>query len=235
MNTEVLIFFWIGVSGFLGYIPRSGIVRSKGSSTLNFFEEPSHCWLHDFWWLHIIGTIKLGTKKCSKADLMKVSNTNFMIYIFSVKIQFWNYRKFKIDFPCRWSYIHKHLLYNVLKIFNVKNVKVAYIHVSLFKSKLFFYCCSGAVVSIFSPPLPSTPAIPTSPPQSYTPSALSMGPLYMFLDNPSYFSPHYPLLAPLWLLSVCSFFFFNTSKNLVSLFLISMSLVIFCLLVCFVD
>ena len=47
--------------------------------------------------------------------------------------------------------------------------------------KLFFYCCSSTVVSICSPPLPSTPAIPTSHPLSCPPLVLSMCPLYTFL------------------------------------------------------
>ena len=58
-------------------------------------------------------------------------------------------------------------------------------------------------------------------PQSIHTLALSMGPLYMFLDDPSPSFPHYPSLpSPL---------------VTVSLFFISMSLVIFYLLVCFVD
>ena len=48
------------------------------------------------------------------------------------------------------------------------------------------------------------PAIPTSHLWSYPPLALSMGPSYMFLDNCSPFSLHYPFPPPLWLLSVCS-------------------------------
>ena len=48
-----------------------------------------------------------------------------------------------------------------------------------------------------------------------------MGPLYMFLENPSLSFPHYP--PP------------STPLVTVSIFFISMSLVIFCLLVCFVD
>ena len=35
MNIRLHIFFWIGVLGFFGYIPRSGIVQSKGSSIFN--------------------------------------------------------------------------------------------------------------------------------------------------------------------------------------------------------
>ena len=39
MNIGVHRFFWIGVLGFLGYNPRSGIARSKGSSIFNFLRK----------------------------------------------------------------------------------------------------------------------------------------------------------------------------------------------------
>ena len=39
MNIGVHRFFWIGVSGFLGYNPSSGIVRSKGSSIFSFLRK----------------------------------------------------------------------------------------------------------------------------------------------------------------------------------------------------
>ena len=39
MNTGVHRFFWIGVSGFLGYSPSSGITRSKGSSIFSFLRK----------------------------------------------------------------------------------------------------------------------------------------------------------------------------------------------------
>ena len=80
--------------------------------------------------------------------------------------------------------------------------------------QIIFYCCSSTVVSIFPPPLSPTPPAPTSHPQAYPPLALSMGPLYMLLDDSSTsFSPL--SLSPL---------------VTVILFFISMSLVIFCLL-----
>ena len=50
---------------------------------------------------------------------------------------------------------------------------------------------------VFFPPLPPTPAIPTTHPQSYPPTPplpLSMCPLYMFLDGPSPSTP--PPLSP---------------------------------------
>ena len=39
MNIEVQRFFWIGVSGFLGYNPSSGIVGSKGRSVFSFLRK----------------------------------------------------------------------------------------------------------------------------------------------------------------------------------------------------
>ena len=73
----------------------------------------------------------------------------------------------------------------------------------------------------FPPPLSLTPPTPTSHPQSYPPLAFSMCPLYVFLDGPPPIFPHYPS-SPSPLVTV-------------SLFFIPMSLLIFCLLVCFVD
>ena len=39
MNTGVHRFFWMGVSGFLGYNPSSGIAGSKGSSIFSFLRK----------------------------------------------------------------------------------------------------------------------------------------------------------------------------------------------------
>ena len=39
MNIGVCRFFWIGVSGFLGYNPTSGIAGSKGSSIFSFLRQ----------------------------------------------------------------------------------------------------------------------------------------------------------------------------------------------------
>ena len=40
MSMKVHIFFQTGVSGFLGYIPRSGVTESKGSNIFNFLRNP---------------------------------------------------------------------------------------------------------------------------------------------------------------------------------------------------
>ena len=86
---------------------------------------------------------------------------------------------------------------------------------------LIIFYTSNTVVSIFTPPLSPTPPTPTSYPQSYPPLALSISPLYMFLDDPfPAFSCYLPPCSPL---------------VTVSLFFISMSLVIFYSLVCFVE
>ena len=84
----------------------------------------------------------------------------------------------------------------------------------------FFCCCSCTVVSIFLPPLSPQPPIPTSYPPSFPYLALSMCPLHMLLDD--LFSSFLFPLVPSPLVTV-------------SLFFIFMSLVICCLLVCFVD
>ena len=39
MNIGVHRFFWIGVSGFLGYNPSGGIAGPKGSSIFSFLEQ----------------------------------------------------------------------------------------------------------------------------------------------------------------------------------------------------
>ena len=69
------------------------------------------------------------------------------------------------------------------------------------------------------PPHPSHPHLPPLLPPYLGFVHLSF---IVVPENPSPLSSHYPLLPPLWLLSV-------------SLFLISMYGLIFCLLVCFAD
>ena len=87
---------------------------------------------------------------------------------------------------------------------NYKNVK--------FKKKLF-YCHSITVVCIFSPPLSPTPAKSTSLPCFHPPSWFC--PCVLYSSSWKAFSPLSPPPSPL---------------AIVRLFLISMSVVIFCLL-----
>ena len=61
-----------------------------------------------------------------------------------------------------------------------------------FLSFFFLNWCSSTVVFIFSPLTLHTLAIHTSHPPSYPPLALSVYPLYTFLDNPSTFSTIIP-------------------------------------------
>ena len=85
-----------------------------------------------------------------------------------------------------------------------------------------FYCCSITVALITLPHYsPLLYPLPTSPIQSSPLLSLSMGPLYMCLN----------LTLPL----LFSLFLTPSSLATVSLFLISMSVVLFCSLVCFVD
>ena len=69
-----------------------------------------------------------------------------------------------------------------------------------------FYCCSSTVVSIFTPPWTPCCTHPCLLSLNLPPLALSMCPLYMFLDGSSPIFPHYPSPAPLWSLSVCFLF-----------------------------
>ena len=87
----------------------------------------------------------------------------------------------------------------------------------IFLIKIFFIAIQ-LQLSAFSPH-PSTPPQPIPPPSPTSPLLLDYV-LVSIIVAPVDPSPHYPLLTPLWLLT---------------LFLISMSLFIFCLLFAFVD
>ena len=69
-------------------------------------------------------------------------------------------------------------------------------HLNIF---FFLYCCSSTVVSIFLTPTPHS-THPHLLPSILPTLALSMCPLYIFLDNPSLFPPVISLPHPLWIL-----------------------------------
>ena len=86
---------------------------------------------------------------------------------------------------------------------------------------IFFHCFSSTIVSIFKPHTSPHTTHLHLPPLNLPSLALSMCPLYMFLDGPSSIIHYYP--------------YPSSSLVTVRLFFISMLLVVFCLLVCFVD
>ena len=114
-------------------------------------------------------------------------------------------------------YIYMSKLRTILKIIHFIIGKLYILNFYVFLL-LYNYSCPH-----FSPLLSPALPTPTSHIQSSSPSPLSssMGPLCMFPDDPSPYLPHYP--PP------------HSTLFTVSLFFISMSLGIFCLLVCFVD
>ena len=77
--------------------------------------------------------------------------------------------------------IFNNTFFNSFTIFQILYWKL---YTSFFS--FFFNCCSSTVVCISPQPLSQPTHTPTSHPQSYLPLALSMGPLYMFLHDPSH-------------------------------------------------
>ena len=110
--------------------------------------------------------------------------------------------------------LHSHRLGRSLSF----EVRVLPRYLLIFFFYIFKNCCSSIVVSIFPPPFPTSPSIPTFHLQSY-PLWLCPCDLYTCsLKTLLLFSPIIPLPTPLWLLSVCS-----------------VSTVIFWLFICFID
>ena len=99
------------------------------------------------------------------------------------------------------SILYKYTLYEYIVYVNVIMYSAAVLQIM--KIFLIFYF-SSRVVSIFTPPQP--PIHSHLSPLNLPPLALSMCPLYMFLDGPSLIFPNYPSPPPLWLLSVYSLF-----------------------------
>ena len=116
------------------------------------------------------------------------------------------------NFLVKEVYTHKHT--HPKQIFIIYYIALKNVSSIIWRSLLcfffsfLFYCCSSIVVSIFSPPLPIAPAIPTSHPQSYL---LWFCPCvrYRCSWNPSLFLPIIPSYLPS---SYCQFVLnFNVS------------------------
>ena len=98
---------------------------------------------------------------------------------------------------------------NLIGYFQLQSYSLEFIFLLLLQYIcLHFHCTLGPC-----------PIHPRFPPSKLPPLALSMCPLYMFLDGPSPIFPHYP--SP------------SSSLVTVTLFFNSTFLVIFCLLICF--
>ena len=73
MNIGVHRFFWIGVSGFLGYNPSSGIAGSKGSSIAaqftiaKYWKQPkcpsANEWIQKLWYIYTMEFYTAERKK----------------------------------------------------------------------------------------------------------------------------------------------------------------------------
>ena len=75
MNIGVHRLFWIGVSGFLGYNPSSGIAGSKGSSILSF--------LRKFYTIFYSGWTSLHShQKCTRVPFSPQSHQHLFIDLF---------------------------------------------------------------------------------------------------------------------------------------------------------
>ena len=102
-------------------------------------------------------------------------------------------------------------------------------YIKMFKDIYFiyflklFYCCSSTVVCITPDHFPRNPSHPHRPPLLPPTLGFVCVSFIVVPENPSLLSPPLPLSPP------------TSPLVTVRLFLISVSLVIFCLLICFVE
>ena len=89
------------------------------------------------------------------------------------------------------------LIFCLDNLFNIENGVIIPV--------FFCYCCSNTIVCIFPPLLPPNPSHLYLPPLIPPPYLGFVQVSFIVVsENPSPLSPHYPLLPPFWLLSVCS-------------------------------
>ena len=121
-----------------------------------------------------------------------------VVYFFNWLLSFfWLFKEVKCFYLCL------HLGQNSLIYFQFMR-KIIFFHSNILKNLLYFYKLNHFLLLFkysclhFSPPLSPTPPNSTSNPDSFPAWSLSLGPLSMFLDNPSPSFPGYgPLPSPL--------------------------------------
>ena len=166
MNIGVHRFFWMGVSGFLGYNPSNGLAGSKAAPFLVF-------WGNSILFSTVAAPVCIPTNcVLGFPFLHNLTSTCLLICLW------WSFR----------------LVWN---------------GISLWLYFIFIFCI--VQVQLF-PVLPyhiPHPTHPHLPPSNLPPLALSMGPLYMFLDGPPPIIPQLSL-SPL-LSGYCQFVHFHVS------------------------